>query len=684
MIIWLPVLWIATGVCLFAGMHFLRAGHTQEDVRLFHAFGILCLAVAAYIGVSALLQAPVAGTPSVRLERLHITILCLVFPAAVWFMALYSRLQRWQPWVLASVAVFGALLGLNLAGPHSLLLAEARPLAPMVLPWGERVAQITGITAPLAPAFYAATLGVFCWAFWRCLALWKRGDATRARPLAAYLILQLAATGYSEYTMLRPRPTLDWDALPFLVLVLLLSRTLNLELRSYAVALDASNAALREENGLRDRAEAKLRQMAYNDAISGLPNRHALSDRLAAILATAPLPHGALVVIDPQRFEVINHALGHRTGDLLIRELGNRLSRAVAGKEFVARLSGDEFAAVLFVPATDAATALAQALHRAEELHEALAHPWQVGASTLSINTHMGLVMFDEAGGNGDTLLRQAYAALHAAKAAGRNEPTAFTQAMQAQAERRMRIEVDLHAAIANQQLHLVYQPQVDRGGSLVGAEALLRWDHPAYGTVNPAEFVAIAEDSGQMPALGLLVLRMAFSTLARLPSRGSFRLSINVSPWQLFLADFLETMQMAIREAAVDPRRVMLEITETALIHDIPDAVAKLQALVAIGIQVSIDDFGTGYASVARLKTLPVHELKIDQAFIRDMSVTTPDRFVAALIGLGDAMHLRVVAEGVEREDQRDALIRMGCDALQGYLISRPIPADALAEWMQ
>jgi EAL domain-containing protein (putative c-di-GMP-specific phosphodiesterase class I) len=284
----------------------------------------------------------------------------------------------------------------------------------------------------------------------------------------------------------------------------------------------------------------------------------------------------------------------------------------------------------------------------------------------------------------GDELLRQAYAALQVAKQAGHHDPVIFAGSMQADAERKLRLEADLRAAIKNDALQLVYQTQADRNGALVGAEALLRWDHPQHGAISPSEFVRIAETSGQMSALGAWVLREAFATLAALPVAEGFRLSVNISPWQLFLADFLDAILMAIRDSNVDPSHITLEITESAFIHDIRDAAAKIRALAAVGIRVSIDDFGTGYASIASLKAFLVHELKIDQSFIRDMSTDRPDRFVAAMIALGRALNLHVVAEGVERADQREALLHMGCDAFQGYLIGRPIAADELARQLR
>jgi diguanylate cyclase (GGDEF)-like protein len=677
--IWIPLLWVATGICLFAGVHFLRANPAEGQARQFRAFGVTSLAVATYIGIGALLQTPMANAPWLWIERLHVAAACLVYPTAIWFIALYSYMRHWRRWVVAGAVVFGALLVIDLTGSSGLLLASITPAQPYALPWGEHIHQYTSTSAALAPLYYLATLAAFVWAFWRCIALWRTGEHMRARPLLGFLILQAIATGYAEYTTARGHPGLNWDALPFLALVLLLSRSLNLELHGYAAALDASNSSLREEIGLRSQADAELRMMAYSDTVSGLPNRHALADWLAATLAATPPRQGALIVIDPQRFAVINHALGHRTGDQVIREIGRRLSSTAGKHGLVARLSGDEFAVAVLAPASDAA--LPQVMDTTEALRKSLAEPFQIGANTVSVASHMGLAMFHHAHGDGDELLRQAYAALHEARKTLHIGPLAFVQSMQAQAERRLRLEFDLRTAIAGEQMQLVYQPQFDRDGTLIGAEALLRWNHPIYGAVGPQEFIGIAEDSGQMPALGGHVLHMAFAMLATLRARGPFRLSVNISPWQLFLADFMDTVHTAIRETGVDPRQLTFELTETAFIHDIPDAVAKLQALAELGIRVSIDDFGTGYASIALLKTFPVDELKIDQSFVRDMTIESPDRFVAAMITLGNAMGLQVVAEGVEREDQRAALSDMGCHVFQGYLFSRPVPPAELAE---
>lgn len=681
MTIWIPILWMATGVCLFAGLHFLTIGHSKGNARLFTAFGVMSLLVGAYIGVSAMLQTPDLSLPWLQLERAHMAVACAIYPVGIWFIALFSRLRHWRRWVVIGCVVFGAALVADSVQPGSLLLAGARPAPDLVLPWGEHIQQVVSTPAPTALAYDIANLLVFVWAFWRCMALVRQGDWPRTRALLAYLIPQLIASVYSEYASLHSAlgvSGLDWSALPFLLLVVVVSTTLSLELRRNAVALDASVAALHTENDRRAEAEARLRHMAYTDARSGLPNRHALDDWLAARLAAAPEARGVLFVIDPGRFAVINHAFGRHAADQLLAEIGVRLRGAVGHAGYVARLDGDELAAVAMIsdPAADAAARLAA------RLRDALATPSEVIAGqALSLTTHIGFAPLQA---DTDTLLRHAYAALQAAKESGHDAPVAFAASMASVAARRAQLEADLRAAIAQRQLSLVYQPQADRTGRLVGAEALLRWQHPEFGAVSPTEFVGIAEHSGQMAVLGHFVLETACAVLASLPVDDVFRLAVNISAQQLWQPDFLDTVRRAVTSAAVDPHRLTLEITESVFIRDLPDAATKIDVLNRMGVRVSVDDFGTGHASIASLKSFAVGELKIDQSFVRDMSIAQPDRFVVAMIALGRALDLNTVAEGVERDDQKQALLQLGCDTLQGYLIGACIDAAELARQLQ
>jgi EAL domain-containing protein (putative c-di-GMP-specific phosphodiesterase class I) len=260
-----------------------------------------------------------------------------------------------------------------------------------------------------------------------------------------------------------------------------------------------------------------------------------------------------------------------------------------------------------------------------------------------------------------------------------------YEQNMKNGAERSLRLENDLRLAIEHDALHMQFQPQIDASGKPVGAEALLRWNHPEFGKVGPNEFVAIAEDRGLIHPLGCLALRMACQGLVKLDVHDApFRMSVNISPWQLFLADFPETVLGILADTGIAPDQLTLEITESVFMHDVRDAIFKIHTLNACGIRVAIDDFGTGFASIALLKDLPVDEVKIDQTFIHGMDTHAPDRFVSAVVALGHSLDLKVVAEGVETEAQRNCLAAMGCDIFQGYLISRPMDIEDLDAQLQ
>ncbi|MEO8803939.1 MAG: bifunctional diguanylate cyclase/phosphodiesterase [Rudaea sp.] len=684
MVIWLPMLWMAAGVCAFAGAHFLYVGRSRDSDWLYPAFGSLCLGVSAYIGVSALMQTPQTHASFATLERLHVGLACVIYPIAVWFLARYSGWQGARPWLITISAVFAILLVLNFTAPDGLLLASYSRQPPLTLPWGETISQFSGPPSSLAVYFYAATLVGSAIAFRCCWALRHGAQRARAVPLAIYLFVQLAAVLYAEYVTVTGKRALDWDAIPFLVLVVLLSRTLTLEMHSYAGELNRSIMALRAENAARTESQSRLQHLANHDPLTGLPNSRALRERIEAVLSNEDAAFGALLVIDVERFKIINDALGHRLGDRLVREIAQRLVQICPASAYVARLNGVEFAVLLSGVSKDRETAPARALATAELLRQGLAHPMKLDSHDLSTDVSTGLTIYPAGNADSDVLLRQAHMALHAAKAGGRRRVVGFVPPMQAEAERSLRLENDLRLALDGNLMRLQFQPQVDRHGRLVGAEALLRWTHAEFGPIAPQEFVRIAEESGQIHRLGEFALRHACAVAASLPTRtASFRMAVNISPSQLFLPNFVEGIRECVADSGIDPSHLTLEITESAFVHDVVDATLKIKALDNLGIRVAIDDFGTGYACIATLKSLPLRELKIDQIFVRDMRIDPPDRFVAAMVNMARALDIHVVAEGVESESQRDALAAMGCDAFQGYLIARPMEAADLEGWM-
>lgn len=682
MTLWLPAFWMASGACLFAAAHFLHTRRSREHEQLYLAFGSLCLVVAAYMVGMALLQDPDNRLSIVTLERLHLAIACIIYPVAVWFMALYSRMRRWKTTVAITAGVFGLMLVADLVRPYGLLQVSMRELPPLVLPWGEEIRQFSGHTGALAIVYYACTMLVFGWAFWRCRVLWRTRDRLRARTLLIYLILQLFAVLQSEYTTLRGHRGLDWDALPFLGLVLLLSRALTREIRQYELDLGASNLALRRENAARERAQSHLEHAAYHDALTGLPNRRALREYIEAGQAHTDPGLAALIIIDPERFRVINQALGHRLGDELLREMARRLADSDHGPLQVARLDADEFAVLLSGLPADRETATRRVRAVAEAMRLDLAASIRLGTHDLSANVSAGATLFTDRQTDSDAVIREAYMALQIAKKQTRDRVAVFADPMRIDAERDLRLENDLRLDVEHGRMGMAYQLQVDAHGCPVGAEALLRWEHPEFGPIEPGEFIRIAEKRGLIDALGRIALTRACQTVATLDTGGKpFRMSVNISPWQLLLPDFPDTIRHILDDTGVMPEQLTLEITESVFVNDIDDAIAKIRTLNALGLRVAIDDFGTGFASIASLKDLPVGEMKIDRTFIKDMALDQPDRFITAMIALGRALDLNIVAEGVETEAQRQRLAAMGCNVFQGYLIGRPMTLEELKE---
>jgi diguanylate cyclase (GGDEF)-like protein/PAS domain S-box-containing protein len=433
-------------------------------------------------------------------------------------------------------------------------------------------------------------------------------------------------------------------------------------------------------------AEARAERLALFDGLTGLPNRHLLADRASQAIDIArrgdePL---AVLFLDLDHFKNVNDSLGHRVGDALLAQLAARLRGAVREQDTVARMGGDEF--VLVLPLTD----IAGAAHLATKLMALASAPFQVEQQELTVTPSMGIAMFPTDGDDFDTLCKCADAAMYRAKRDGRNAYRFFTSEMQAQSARALLLENALRRALERKQLSLHYQPQfalADDGRSrVVGAEALLRWQHPELGWVSPSEFIPIAETTGLILPIGEWVLREALSQLCRWDSAGlpELTMAVNLSAVQFRHDDLPELVGRVLEEVGMPAQRLELELTEGAAMDNPSVAITVMNELHACGVRLSIDDFGTGYSSLSYLKKFRVSKLKIDQSFIRDLSEDTEDRaIVDAVIRMAGALGLQTLAEGVETEGQLAFLRRQGCQAVQGYLFSRPLPAEAFAQFV-
>jgi diguanylate cyclase (GGDEF)-like protein len=427
----------------------------------------------------------------------------------------------------------------------------------------------------------------------------------------------------------------------------------------------------------RKRAEERARSLAYHDTLTGLPNRLVFQDRLALSIAQAHRRGRGLAVLflDLDRFKVINDSLGHSVGDLLIREVGLRLRSCLREEDTVARLGGDEF--TLMLPDISEAV---DAVKVASKVLEVLRAPFQIDGHELFVTSSMGISLYPGDGRDPETLVKNADAAMYRAKEQGRDHYQLYTPALNDTALDRLALESSLRKALAQDELLLHYQPIFNVATSRVyGLEALLRWQHPERGLVSPGEFIPLAEVTGLILTMGPWVLRTACAQARAWQQRQpGLRISVNLSARQFQEPGLIRHVTEALAETGLEPQCLQLEITESSAMHNAQSAIQTLRELKALGVGLSIDDFGTGYSSLSYLKRFPIDTLKIDQSFIRDISTDPEDAAIAsAIIALAHMLKLEVVAEGVETRDQLEFLSRNGCDRTQGYLLSRPLPAD-------
>jgi diguanylate cyclase (GGDEF)-like protein len=429
-------------------------------------------------------------------------------------------------------------------------------------------------------------------------------------------------------------------------------------------------------------ANAELQHLVLHDTLTLLPNRVLLEDRIQQAVAECKrnATQCAVLFVDLDRFKMLNDSLGHFAGDGVLRAVADRLRSAVRNEDTVSRLGGDEF--VILVKRV---AQLEDAERVARKAMDALASPIHIGGQELRISSSIGISLYPAHGDNATRLIANADAAMYHVKKSGRCNFALFSPEMGTFFPKRLALETELRAALENNEFELHYQPKVDmRSGRIVGMEALVRWHHPRRGLVMPAEFIPFAEETGLIVPLGRWVLHQACFQNRAWQKRGirDLGIAVNISGIQFQQPNFVETVSYALASSGLAPRFLELEITETVVMQNAAGAIGMLEQLHRMGVALSIDDFGTGYSSLNYLKRFPIHKLKIDQSFIRDISMDSDDAaIVNAIIALAHSLRLRVVAEGVERQEQLNFLRVLGNDEYQGFLHSRPLPAREIEE---
>ncbi|OCS46852.1 putative bifunctional diguanylate cyclase/phosphodiesterase [Ralstonia pickettii] len=625
-----------------------------------------------FVGMLALnLPIPVGYDVGITLTSLAIGIGAAIF--ALWLVS-----RRELPWPrLAGGAV---LMGAGVAGMHYTGMAALR-MSPGI--------QYDPAWFALSVVIAVLASGVALWMAFRLRQQSRRVRALRAGSAVVmgvaivgmhYVGMAAAAFPYGSVCgAAHTGASAEWLALVIIIVTLavlaiaLIISVLDLRMEARTALLANSLAAANKE----------LAYLALHDNLTKLSNRVLLEDRLTQAIRTADREKRrfAVMFMDLDGFKAVNDVYGHHVGDLLLIDVAQRIGARVRQQDTVARVGGDEFVVLAYVDDPEDAGTLADALLGV------VREPFMAGGHELRVSTSIGIAIYPGNGGNQHDLLTNADAAMYHAKGLGRNAYSFFEPSMNADVHQQLQLVQDLRRAVERHELVLHYQPKFNApNGPIMGVEALVRWQHPQRGLVPADEFIPLAEKTGLIVPLGARVLDEACRQMAQWQREGhtGWSVAVNLSALQFGHAALIDTVRDTLARHALDPRSLMLEITESTAMRDVDASLQILQQLDAMGVRISIDDFGTGYSSLLYLKRLPASELKIDRGFVRDLAHDTEDAaIVSAIVALGQTLNLRIVAEGVETAEQQAFLTRLGCHSLQGYLLGRPMTAESLSAAM-
>ena len=682
---------------------------------------VLSIVVAIFVSHTALnLSSRVARSTSKPSARLWLVGGAISMGCGIWSMHFVGMLAFSLPIAfsydigitLASLAIAIALSGfaLSIASRREIRLGSLAAGA-LVMGLGICAMHYSGMTAIevlplityqpglLLASGVIAVVASFA-ALWLFFRLRKGGSwQMRLARLGAAIVMGLAISGMHYTGMAASRfasgsyctrsasPNNNWLAITIAVIALAVL-TITTILLIYDAHLDSKtrkhNRQLEKANEQLEEVNAQLQHVATHDSLTGLPNRLLLADRLNQAIAQAQRHQHlfAVFIVDLDRFKAINDSLGHLAGDAMLKEVARRLAAALRQADTLARMGGDEFVLILneITRPEDIETIAAKVLAH-------ITQPMKLSDLELHASASIGISIYPSDGGNPETLLQHADAAMYQAKKGGRNAYRLFTPEMNAFARERLELENGLRRALLHREFILHYQPKVDvRTGSIDSAEALIRWQHPTRGLIAPMDFIPLAEETGLIIPIGEWVLNEACRQAQSWRASGlrPLRVAVNLSAQQFRQKKLVDIVSAALRTAGLEPRYLELELTESTVMHDAEQSIEILRELSALGVRISVDDFGTGYSSLSYLRRLPLDKLKIDRTFIRELATSRDDAaIVRAIVSLAHNLRIKVIAEGVETPDQLVYLREAGCDQYQGYHYSAPVPNDAFVAMM-
>ena len=627
-----------------------------------------------FIGMMALkLPVPLAYDVGITLLSL-----LLAIAASAYALSITSARQISTVQLMTSAAVLGAgICGMHYVGMSSITMVPGIEYATMPL--------LLSIVIAVAASFVALWLFVSLrhGRNWRMQVARVAAAVVMGLAISGMHYVGMAATIFAPgaYCVGGVKLEQGWLALTVAIVALGL-----IGIASVLLLIDIHmRSRARAHAAQLERANEQLQHAASHDGLTGLPNRSLLTDRLQQAIAHAQRSGTsfAAVIIDLDRFKSVNDSLGHLAGDELLREMASRLSTLLRSSDTLARMGGDEF--VLLLRDMHARADIERVLAKVQA---EITRPLVVAAVELQITSSVGVAIFPQDARDGPTLLKHADAAMYQAKNAGRNAFEFYVEGMASFARERLELESGLRRALDRGEFVVHYQPKVDtQTGRINGAEALIRWMHPTRGMVPPGDFIPLAEETGMILPIGEWVLREACRQLRRWHDAGfgRLRMSVNLSAEQFQQGNLVSMVKSALKDAGIDPTYLILELTESSVMRDAERSVRILTQLAALGVRISVDDFGTGYSSLSYLRRLPLHKLKIDRSFIRDIETSRDDaQIVRAIVSMAHSLKLEVTAEGVENEAQYAFIRELGCEQYQGFLCSAPVPPEDFVETLR
>ncbi|WP_426416322.1 putative bifunctional diguanylate cyclase/phosphodiesterase [Aestuariirhabdus sp. LZHN29] len=601
------------------------------------------------------------------------------------FCAIFTHQQSVRPWLTLVTAICGTLLLVNLFSPYTLRFDRIEGIRHFHYGWGEKIALLKGSPGNLNLLWSLGINGIYAYCLWRFLRHWWQEHSLLSALWACYLLLQAASSQVGSMIDLGTLNGIYLLGFGTTALVLFICINLAYEAVNKATAARERENALKEEMEQRQAAENRIHRMAFEDPLTELPTRAMLREYLKQRLSSyeGECPPLLYLQINLDHFKRINDELGQDVGDKLLKLLSRRLRNTVGQSMMVARIAGDEF---VLIDEHIKSQSVEYGRQIAAKVLAIIQQPLQINDHSLQVGATMALFMVPLHGRTAHQVMSGASVALSRGKKSGRGRFHLYDPSSVEENRDRQQLEQDLRQALREQQFELYFQPLLDGSRQCIGAEALIRWHHPDKGMVSPERFIPLAEETGLINSIGDWVSAQALQKLAQwkdsIPAFNGY-LTINVSPWQFARPDFVSGLCDAIKASSIPPSRLCLEVTEGVLLTDLKETVAKLHLLRRFGLLIALDDFGTGYSSLAYLRDLPIDILKIDRSFINELHSESPRHLVDAIISIGRHIDIKTVAEGVETEFQWSHLHGMGCDAFQGYLFARPMPAQEFKDWL-